>query len=439
MTTVTGWATVAAAFAGGALALAPAALAAECAPKPGSPAGYQVTAVGADRVDAPATTPPIAILDSGIGEVPELAGRVQPGINVATGGQNVNDIDGHGTAVATVAAGQAGGVRGISPTSPVIPIKILDIRGETSADDVVAGIDGAVARGAKVINISAAATAAAPTTDDRKVLTAIERAVSKGVVVVAPSGNEGRSGIDIPAIYPHVLAVGATDESGLAADFSNTGLGLDFVAPGANIITAAPSFICSTGYQLVNGTSFAAPAASGAAALVQAARPELDATQVTDVLRLARGTAWSATLGFGLLDVPAALAAPAPPSQPTEVDDDVYWVKRAPLRLSSSRRKATVASAVATHTDPADVYRVKLRRGDRLSATMKAAGTSLRLSLWDSKTASFEITSGRRTHRVASGTRLRRVRIKESGVYYVAVGVGSTTPQGVPYTLALTR
>jgi subtilisin family serine protease len=428
-----------AALAAGSLALAPAASGAGCAPKPESPVGYQVSAVGADRIEPPATTPPIAILDSGIGDVPELAGRVRPGLNVVTGGQNVNDLDGHGTAVATIAAGQAGGVRGVSPSSPVIPIKILDARGETSAPDVIAGIDAAVSRGAKVNNISAAAPAGKPTADDRRVLTAVERAVSKGVVVVAPSGNEGKPGIDIPAIYPHVLAVGATDESGVAAPFSNTGSGLDLVAPGANISTAAPSFICSTGYALMTGTSFAVPAVAGAAALVQAARPELDATQTADVLRLARGTTWSRALGFGLLDVPAAIAAPAPPAQPTEVDDDVYWVKRAPVRLSAARRRATIDSAVAIHTDPADVYRLKLRRGDRLSAAVRAQGASLRLGLWRAQTGSFDITDGKTEHRIAAGSRLRGVRIRRGGVYYVSVSAVKTLPQGARYSLTLSR
>src|SRR5436305_11169119 len=109
----------------------------QCAPKPDDPAGLAVTAVGADRVPVPATTPAIAILDSGVTDAPEFSGRLRDGLNVVTGGRNTADLDGHGSAVASVAAAAAGGVRGVSPTSPLIPIKILDARGETSADDVV--------------------------------------------------------------------------------------------------------------------------------------------------------------------------------------------------------------------------------------------------------------------------------------------------------------
>jgi subtilisin family serine protease len=422
------------------LVAAPTALATECAPRPDTPVGYALTAVGADRVQPPATTPPIAVLDSGIGQVPELDGRVQPGVNVVTGGQNTTDTDGHGTAVATIAAGAAGAVRGVSPTSPVIPVKILDARGESTAAEVVAGIDAAVARGARVINISAAGPAGPMTADDRQVLTAIERAVSRRVVVVAPSGNEGKPGLDIPAIYPHVVAVGASDESGVAAPFSNTGSGLDLVAPGSNITTAAPSFICSTGYSLVSGTSFSAPAVAGAAALLLAAQPSLDATQVTDALRL-RGTspAWSPDMGFGTLDVPAVLAAPAPPPQPREVDDDVYWVKGSKPQLTAGRRSASIAGRVAAHTDPADVYRLQLRAGDRFKASVKAPGAKLVLGLWDAKTGSFDITGGRRAHRIAAGTKLASVRIRKSAAYYVSVSVKSTPPAGAAYALSLSR
>src|SRR5436309_1727805 len=72
----------------------------ECAPQPDNPVGYQVTAVHADQVAPRSTTPPIAVLDSGVGNVPELKGRVRNGFNVTTGGRATGDSDGHGTEVA---------------------------------------------------------------------------------------------------------------------------------------------------------------------------------------------------------------------------------------------------------------------------------------------------------------------------------------------------
>src|SRR5262245_55188807 len=101
------FALVAGLLAAGSAAFPSGAAALECAPKPDNPTGYQVTAVKADQVEPPATTPPIAILDSGVAAVPELGGRLRAGVDVTTGGENTSDTDGHGTAVASVAAAAA--------------------------------------------------------------------------------------------------------------------------------------------------------------------------------------------------------------------------------------------------------------------------------------------------------------------------------------------
>src|SRR3954451_987490 len=127
----------------------------DCAPRPADPTGYEIKAVHADAVTAPAGA--IAILDSGVASVPELGNRLRPGYNVAGGDRNTNDIDGHGTSVASIAAAAAGGVRGVAPTSPIIPIKIFDDRGQSAPEDLAAGIAEAIDRKAGVINVSASA------------------------------------------------------------------------------------------------------------------------------------------------------------------------------------------------------------------------------------------------------------------------------------------
>src|SRR4051794_463404 len=127
-----------------------------CVPQPGLANAPWLSAVKADRVSVPASAPAIAVLDSGVANVPELSGRVRSGYNVVSGDRNTNDIDGHGTAVAAIAAG-ATGIRGVSPSSPIIPIKIFDDRGQATPEDFIAGIERAVAARASVINISAEA------------------------------------------------------------------------------------------------------------------------------------------------------------------------------------------------------------------------------------------------------------------------------------------
>ena len=414
------------------IAAAPAEATVQCVPRPADPVGYQVSAVRADQVKPPATTPPIAVLDSGVSDVPELAGRLRRGANV-TGGTRTDDLDGHGTAVATVAAGQAGGVRGVSPTSPVIPITILDQRGSTSVDWITEGIKRALSLGAGVINISVSGLAnAAPPRENRRLQHAIDRAVTKGVPVIVPSGNEGISELDIPARDAHVIAVGATDESNVRAPFSNSGFGLDLVAPGVGIVSAAPPVICGSGYASVEGTSFSAPAVAGAAALLKAAHPAIDTTQLIDMLRLhglrSAPPAWNPDTGFGLLDVPAVLAAPLPPRDAPEVDDHVAWAKLRPPVLTLSRRSVTVNARVATHTDPADFFRVRLKKGDRFRATLSSPGASLRLGFRNATKVIKTAKAGKLAMRIA-----------RTGTYYVSVRVVRTPPAGADYTLKLRR
>ena len=380
-------------------------------------------------MQAPATTPPIAVLDSGVAPVPELEGRLRQGANVISGGSSATDTDGHGTAVASVAAAAAGGVRGVSPTSPIIPVKVFDARGETSAAWVIAGIRRAVALGAGVINLSAAgpATGTDPATN-RVVQSAIFDAISKGVLVISPTGNEGAKKLDIPASYPHVLAVGATDASGLTASFSNTGAGIDLVAPGDGITTAAPQAVCGSGYAYVSGTSFSSPAVAGAAAVLEQLHPGLDTTQLTNMLRLAGASpVWSGLTGFGTLNVPAVLAAPVPPPDAPEVDDTIAWAKRHPVVLPRSKRSRTIQAHVATHSDPADVFRVALKRGDRLTATVSSGSTRLPLSIQSASKA------------LASGGGKARTKVSRAGEYYVMVKATRTPVAGVQYSLTLKR
>ena len=424
-----------------------------CAPRPDSPDGFLIPSIRAGEF--PPSAPPVAVLDSGVDKgAPEFAGKLKDPVNVVSGGSDVTDSDGHGTRVAGIAVAQPGAVRGVSPTSAVIPVKMLNSAGEASLETFVEAVDAALDRGAAVVNVSAAAPGGTTLAEeDRMAEIAIGDAFTRGALVVAPAGNDGTDEPNVPSAYSHVMSVGATNESGVVATFSNVGPTVDIVAPGAGITTTAPSAICGSGYGTGTGTSFAAAAVSGAAAVLEAKRPELSPSQRFELLRSgARDlppAGPDASSGRGMLDVAGSVAAPAPATDGAEVDDDVYWVNgpnksRNPVRLARKRRQTFTAS-LSEYNDPIDVYKVKLRRGDRFLASVRgASGTRFALGLWSPRTRGFEI-SDRATSRVldfkdrpGSSERLSYP-VSKAGTYFLSVEAPHTDARQNTYRLELKR
>ena len=211
---------------------------------------------------------------------------------------------------------------------------------------------------------------------------AIYEAVRKGTLIVAASGNSGDVGnpLGYPASIPHVLTVGATDTANEIAAFSSRSRYVDLAAPGVAIPIATA---IGKGWRTGDGTSFAAPIVSGAAAWVWTVRPELDATQLFEVMRRSAvdigAPGRDDAAGFGLLNVPAALAFPAPVRDPLEPNDDIEFVKvgglydnSIPPLTTPSKRTTTVRARVDVAEDPRDVYRVWLPKNGRVTATLTA-------------------------------------------------------------------
>ena len=127
------------------------------------------------------------------------------------------------------------GMAGLAFGCAIMPVKVLDAAGEGTFFDVADGIDYAAgyteggAHPVKVINLSLGSESSSET-----LTSAIDRAVSGGVMVVAAAGNSGRSLVEFPASLSNVVAVGALDARKERAYYSNTGADLDFVAPGGD-------------------------------------------------------------------------------------------------------------------------------------------------------------------------------------------------------------
>src|SRR5205085_10949049 len=182
---------------------------------------------------------------------------------------------GHGTGVAGLIAAHGNNGKGISGVmwrATLIDLRVLDGSGTGDVASAVEAIDYAVAQGAQVINCSWGLEHESQALRD-----AISRAASREVVFVCAAGNSGHDlavAPHYPAAYelPNVLAVAATDESGLLAQGSNSGgKNAAILAPGVNLLTTKPN----NSYEKVSGTSTAAALVSGVVGLIKTLRPFL--------------------------------------------------------------------------------------------------------------------------------------------------------------------
>jgi subtilisin family serine protease len=247
----------------------------------------------------------IAVVDTGVTAVPDLAGRLLPGKDFVNDDEDPADDQGHGTMVAGVLGASANnrtGVAGVCWHCRILPVKVLGAKGYGSYSDIAQGIRYAADRRADIINLSLGGP------DDSQLLrSAVDYAVSKGSLVVAAAGNDGRTRKHYPAALPKALAVGASTQGDARYSWSNHGADwVDIAAPGCN---PAPTRRNAVGNFC--GTSSATPLVAGVAALLKATNPAPTAAQIRTALTSSaapvQGT-WVAR-GSGRVDAAAALKA----------------------------------------------------------------------------------------------------------------------------------
>lgn len=221
----------------------------------------------------------VAIIDSGVDKThPDLSDNISSlSYDIMTGTSPSRVYDKHGTCCAGVIGAVRNngiGIVGIAPNVEIMPIS-FDFKGNLSGSQIADAINWAWQNGADVINMSLTCS------PNDKMTDAIKNALTKGrngkgCVVVAASGNQGQSSVGYPANVEGVIAVGSIDRNGLHDPDSNYGENLDFVAPGVNVWTT----ILNGEYDVLNGTSLAAPMISGIAALLLSLDSEATASEV---------------------------------------------------------------------------------------------------------------------------------------------------------------
>ena len=358
------------------------------------PAEWWRGAIGVAGLTPPGPGKAVTIIDSGVELThPEFVGR--PNL-VALNTQEPQPIGGvHGTAVASLVGAPVNNV-GIVGIYPEALLQTWDaaLGGGTqlATSDIVAGVLAATQTGPGVINLSLGADAS-----EVPIQQAIETAVRKGMLVVAAAGNDGENGnpLSYPASLPHVLTAAATDEQNQVTSFSSQSRFVDLAAPGQDITVASA---IDQSWASEDGTSFSSPLVAGAAAWVWTVRPDLDASQLFEVMRRSAvdigAPGRDNATGFGLLDVPAALTYQAPVKDPFEPNDDVDYVTPGrtydngiPPLTTRAKPSATLVARLATAEDPRDVYRVFIPAHRAITVkTTTAAGVDL--TLWSSTTTS---------------------------------------------------
>ncbi|HUG65101.1 MAG TPA: S8 family serine peptidase [Gaiellaceae bacterium] len=425
---------------------------------------------------------PVAVIDSGVdASHPDLAGKILDAESFVGGSARVDSL-GHGTFVSgLIGAGVNNGVgiAGLAPSAQLLVAKVVTKSRAVPVEAEARAIHWAVDNGARVINMSLGGIRD-PLDPERDTYSRLEAdavayAVSNGVVVVAAVGNSDQAPsspwkfASYPAALPHVLGVSAMTETGAIPTFSNRDrIYNDIAAPGLRIISTLPRPLTARfpactdqgysscgpeDYREAQGTSFAAPQVSAAAAVLLGLRPTLRPEQVTKILQTtaddldastgcsACGPGRDAYSGWGRLDVAAAIAAlsmPLPERDFYETNDDLG--SRAYTTYGSNRR---IRATVDYWDDQDDVYAIQLDRNQPVYVGLTGVDTTVDLSL------AFWLPNARSVQRVADfryrvrtsarpGSRQHlSYRPRVGGTFYIQVRISS--PGTTRYRLTIVK
>lgn len=299
----------------------------------------------------------IAVLDTGVASnvVPN---RLRHSVNFVTGETTTSDLNGHGSVVASLAAGaDARGSGSVATGAHIINVRVLNRAGIGLMSDAIKGLEWVIKNKdvykIRVVNMSIGARTNSSFLND-PLCRAAERAVAAGLVVVASAGNLGKTddgrevygGITSPAIDPLVIAVGAVRtwetsrrSDDVVADYSSRGptrgyrisssnrrvydnvIKPDLVAPGSKLLgvkpgnntyltSAYPHVQTESGMIRLSGTSMSAPVVAGTTALMLQENPALTPTLTRAILQWTAQPIANASVyaqGAGLLNIEAAV------------------------------------------------------------------------------------------------------------------------------------
>lgn len=311
----------------------------------------------------------IAVLDTGVDLThPDLRANLISGYNMINPDQSVQDDYGHGTQVAGILAAVGNNANqgtGVLWRARIMPVKVLDGRGEGDDYDIARGINQAVRAGAKIIVLSLGDRLYSQHMED-----AVNNAEKNNVLLVAATGNNG-STVNYPAAFSTVLAVGASDQNDRVPSYSNYGPEIDVVAPGQSIYTT------SLGGKMTynSGTSMAAPIVAGVAALIYDIYPDMEAWQVRQLLKQTakdiENPAWDQASGWGRIDAYQAL---------TQVPKVNIWAPNSTMNQAKILPRSTLVQSELAGVNDAQWFYIDISNRGRAELTFASEVKGLAMS-----------------------------------------------------------
>ncbi|MGW0823540.1 S8 family peptidase [Streptomyces sp. NPDC002845] len=398
----------------------------------------------------------IAVLDTGVRAThPDLEDRVSASENFITWDDETGDVDGHGTHVAGIIAGTGaaseGKYAGVAPGAEILSGRVLS--GPLgSLSHIIDGMEWAADQGVDIVNMSLGSTALSDGTDPWSLAT--DALLEQGVLPVVSAGNSGSGSFTVsaPAAAEGALAAGAAGGDGTIASFSSRGplfgnyaVKPNVKAPGV-AVTAARAIGTSIGdfdregpegpvddnYTRLSGTSMAAPAVAGAAALVMQAHPDWTPRQVARALvSSARPSTGESVYdqGSGMIDVERALDQPVTATSTTVNFGHVTWP-----RTDDTTRKVSFTNSSDAPVTLDLALDVMSTQGDLPTDLLALAEDRLTVPAHGTATAIVEF----RDNDIRTGGALSALLTATAGDMEVQVPVGLTLePESYEVTVRL--
>ena len=369
----------------------------------------------------------VAVLDTGYDKGhPDLA-------NVKTSQsfvpeETVQDGNGHGTHVASTIAGSGKAStgnkirKGVAPGAKLLVGKVLSDEGFGYDSWIFAGMEWAVANGAKVVSMSLGGPV--PSDGSDPLSQAIDKlSASSGTLFVVAAGNAGPEGqtVTFPGAAKSALTVGAVDRKGALANFSSRGLRIgdgmvkpEVTAPGVDIVAARAAGTnighdISQWYTMLSGTSMATPHVAGAAAILAQKHPTWTGQQLKAALISGARPSSNAGVpqqGLGLVNIPNALKGGVVTDTPSLAIGRLTWTGSARPVVKRTVQYRNTGNRTVTVNLAADVANVA--QGNHPDAQLSFSPRRLTIAPGKTATSTVTLDVDRTKHGTYAGSILAR-------------------------------